>query len=113
MGNAELVKKAADTIKEMETKITDLTSKLRSYEKKEEATKLASELVTKNLLDRDNAPHVVEEWIEGNKDLNTIREAAKIAEYRPSGSMWDGLETPSDGSGNNPDDKFINAIMNG
>ena len=110
MSNSGLVKTAVETLKKQASEIDDLRSKLSTYEKRDEAVKLAHELVDKNLLGNDNIEDVVDEWVEQNKDLDTIREAAKIASYKPDGSIWAGLESPRDGSGSNPDDALLNWI---
>jgi hypothetical protein len=110
--SAELLKLAADTLRNLAKENEDLKSRLSIYTRKDEAIKVARDLSKRGLLNSEDILSTSEEWVTNDKDLNIVKEAADMVGSSPDPSNWAGTEAGGKHF-KDPGHAFDDWVMNG
>lgn len=108
MGPREKLTKAANLLRKQAARILELESNLKDRDKLDEAEKIAMDMEAKGVLSKEEIKPTAKKWLEDGRDLETLREAVKIAEKLPE-PMWAGTMETSHGS-SRPEDRVINFL---
>lgn len=106
MNVREKVLEAVDVIQKLASENTKLKEENDSFKKHADAEKIAMDMAEKNLISKDDIKERASSMIEENVDLETVKEAVKIAEgMSDGGSLWEGIEKSASKS-SSPEDAF-------
>lgn len=108
----ELMVKAAHTMRGQQTEIASLKAKIASYERKEQAEKIASIAVDRGIMAEDEAPEYAEHLASGGEDLKMVEEfMGRSTRGLPLGKTLEKTASAENGENAGGEDVLTNFLL--